>query len=236
MAETTSNSAVQHQQLHEIVAERLRDAILAGKLKPGEFIRQNQIAEEYGVSQIPVREALKDLVAESLLEHIPYRGVRVIKYSIDDLADIFALRSFLEGRAAAAATEHISLEDIEKLTDLTESMKVYFTANNLTAYREVNQQFHEIIYLSSQRVYLIQNLDKLWSSFPTMIQGNFPQSGDQLYEDLDRRDYHDHLKIIKSLMERNSGAAERAMKTHIDHAGQDLINILTSKQAKEVKE
>lgn len=226
--------AVQHQQLHEIVAERLREAILTGELKPGEFIRQNHIAEEYGVSQIPVREALKDLVAESLLEHIPYRGVRVVKYSIDDLEDIFALRSFLEGRAAASTAENISEETLDRLIKLTEEMKSNFTAKNLTAYRELNKQFHERIYLSSQRVYLIQNLDKLWSSFPTLIQGNFPQSGNSLYRDLDRRDYQDHLDIIKAFKNRDPIAVEKAIKKHIDYAGKDLVKNLRSVAAKEV--
>ena len=119
---------------------------------------------------------------------------------------------------------------------LTEAMKALFAAKNLTAYREVNQQFHELIYLSSQRVYLIQNLDKLWSSFPTLIQGNFPQSGNQLYQDLDRRDYEEHHEIIKSLKNRDPEAAEAAIKKHIDHAGKDLIKNLISAKAKEVKE
>ncbi len=234
MSVASQNETVQHQQLHEIVAERLREAILTGELKPGEFIRQNHIAEEYGVSQIPVREALKDLVAESLLEHIPYRGVRVVKYSIDDLEDIFALRSFLEGRATASAAENISEETLSLLTALTEEMKSNFTTKNLVAYRELNKQFHEQIYLSSRRVYLIQNLDKLWSAFPTLIQGNFPQSGDRLYRDLDRRDYQDHLDIIKALQKGDPVAAEKAIKKHIDYAGQDLIINIRSVTAKEV--
>jgi len=219
---------IQRQQLHEIVAERLREAILTGKLKPGEFIRQDHIAKEYGVSPVTVREALKDLVSESLVEHIPYRGVQVVKYSVDDVADIFALRSFLEGRAAAATAESVSLETIEKLTDLAEQMKVLFTTNNMSLYREVNQQFHELIYLSSKRVYLIQNLDKIWSFSPTMIQGNFPQSQVQLFQDLDRRDYLEHLEIIKALADHDSVAAEACMKKHINQAGQDLLRNLTS--------
>jgi DNA-binding GntR family transcriptional regulator len=222
------NELIQHQQLNEIVAERLREAILTGKLKPGEFIRQNHIAKEYGVSPIPVREALMDLVSESLVEHIPYRGVRVIKYTVNDVADIFALRSFLEGRAAAATAESVSVETIEKLTELAEQMKVLFTANNMSLYREVNQQFHKLIYLSSKRVYLIQNLDKIWLSSPTMIQGNFPQSQVQLYQDLDRRDYLEHLEIIKALANHDSVAAEAVMKKHIYQAGQDLLSNLTS--------
>lgn len=214
---------IHYQQLHEIVAERLRAAILNGELKPGEFIRQQRIAEEFGVSQIPVREALKDLASESLVEHIPYRGVRVVEYTLEDLRDLFDLRSYLEGRAAAAAAERISTEELDRLGDLIEEMNLALTSDQIAVYRDLNQKFHEIIYLSSQRKYLIQNLDKMWLSFPIMIVGSFPQSGDKLYQGRDLRDHQEHQQILKALRNRDAENAEQLIKDHIGFAGNELI-------------
>ncbi|HAE59780.1 MAG TPA: GntR family transcriptional regulator, partial [Anaerolineae bacterium] len=91
-----------HRQLRNVVADRLRSAILEGFYKPGEWLRQEKLAQELGVSQMPVREALKELATEGLIEHVPYRGVRVIAFSPDDVGDLYAHRAFLEGRAARA--------------------------------------------------------------------------------------------------------------------------------------
>jgi DNA-binding GntR family transcriptional regulator len=77
-----------HKQLHDVVAERIRTAILEGELRPGEWLRQERLAQEYGVSQMPVREALKKLAVDGLVEHVPYRGVRVIEFSPEDVSDL----------------------------------------------------------------------------------------------------------------------------------------------------
>ena len=77
------NGTLSHRQLRHAVYEYLRTAISDGTLKSGEWLRQKRIAEELGVSQMPVREALKELVSDGLVEHIPYRGVRVIEFSLN---------------------------------------------------------------------------------------------------------------------------------------------------------
>ena len=101
-----------HKQLHHAVADQLCAAIQTGNLKPGEWLRQERLAQELGVSQMPVREALKELIAEGLVEHLPYRGVRVVEFSPDDVGEVYAHRSFLEGRAAFIAAKGITPEEI----------------------------------------------------------------------------------------------------------------------------
>ncbi len=90
-----------HKQLRNVVAEQMRAAILNGHYKPGEWLRQERLAQDLGVSQMPVREALKELAAEGLIEHVPYRGARVIVFSINDILDLYSHRAFLESRAAS---------------------------------------------------------------------------------------------------------------------------------------
>ena len=97
-----------HKQLPQWVAERIRGEILDGRLKPGEWLRQERLAQEHGVSQMPVREALKRLASEGLVEHVPYRGVRVVEFSVADIEDLYACRAFIEGMAARFAARTIS--------------------------------------------------------------------------------------------------------------------------------
>ena len=84
-----------HRQLRKLVADQIRAAIVDGRFKPGEWLRQERVAQELGVSQMPVREALKELAAEGLIEHVPYRGVRVVALSVEDIEDLYEHRAFL---------------------------------------------------------------------------------------------------------------------------------------------
>src|SRR5512142_89871 len=102
-----------HSQLQYLVAERLRVAILEGQFKPGEWLRQERLAQELGVSQMPIREALKALAAEGLVEHVPYRGVRVVEFVEEDIEDLYAHRCFLESRAARSAAKNITRAELD---------------------------------------------------------------------------------------------------------------------------
>ena len=167
------NTEYPHRQLHEKVSARLRQAILDGEFKPGEWIRQKNVADELGVSQIPVREALKELVAEGYVEHIPYRGVRVVKYTVEDVADIYAQRACLESRAAREAARKITPEELLELDEMLTFMEEHEAPEHIKVYREYNRTFHETIYRLSQREYLVRTLDQMWNTFPTMLINNF---------------------------------------------------------------
>lgn len=216
------DDVVIHKQLHERVSELLRAQILSGELKPGDFIRQQHIAEQFGVSQMPVREALKELAAEGLVEHIPYRGVRVVEFSLEDIEDIFALRTFLEARIARTATALITEEELEILSDIIVQMETALATDQLTAYRNLNRQFHQIIYRASKSHYLIQTLDKLWATYPTILHGNFPQTLSNPVPELNAMDAEEHRAIVLALKERDAETVEQAMIEHIGNAGREL--------------
>jgi DNA-binding GntR family transcriptional regulator len=226
---------IDRRQLHKKVLEHLREAILNGEFCPGEFIRLQQIAEQLGVSQMPVREALKELEAEALVEQIPYRGVRVVQYRLEDLADLFALRSFLEGRTTCTAASVISDGELEHLFNLVDEMKSAVATEQVAEYRELNHQFHQTVYRASKSIYLIQALDKLWSTYPTMLHGNFPHSAPDTISDRDKRDVNEHRAIVIALQKRETKTAERLMFEHIQKAGEELIATLEEYKSKEAK-
>jgi len=220
-------SASSHRQLRNIVAEQIRAAILEGRYKPGQWLRQEQIAQELKVSQMPVREALKQLSAEGLVEHVPYRGARVMDFSPADLEDLYALRAFLEGRAASFAAQQITPEEIAELKQVHAEIQKHSAPEEVARYRELNRQFHELIFKASRRPYLIRTLSQLWDAFPTMRIGNYSRTASQPLAGRDEVDTLEHAAILSALEQGDAQAAETAMHVHIESVLRELLGMIT---------
>lgn len=201
----------------------MRAAILDGHYKPGEWLRQERLAHDFGVSQMPVREALKELAAEGLIEHVPYRGARVIVFSINDILDLYCHRAFLESRAASIAAEVVTPEEISALEDLQSEMEGYVAPEAVIKYRELNRKFHQSIYQASRREYLIRTLNQMWAAFPTMLIANFAATAVQPLPERDAVDVAEHRAIISALEAHDPAAAEQAMKKHILVTADQLV-------------
>lgn len=219
-----------HKQLPQRVAERLRKAILEGQLRPGEWLRQERIAGEFGVSQMPVREALKQLAAEGLVEHVPYRGVRVVQFSALDVEDLYACRAFVEGMAARHAATSITPDELAELEQLHARMSALVDNTTVGEYRELNRRFHEVIYAASRRSYLVRTLAQLWSAFPTMLWSNFAATAAASPPDRVAPDTQEHAEIIAALRAGDGAAAEEAVKRHIQEAGRQLLAALRGRE------
>jgi DNA-binding GntR family transcriptional regulator len=215
-----------HKQLRGVVADQLRTTILDGVYKPGEWLRQERLAQDLGVSQMPVREALKELAAEGLIEHVPYRGARVIEFSPQDIEDLYAHRAFLEGLAARGAAEKITPREIAELKSLQGEMEANYGTESLSIYRESNRQFHQTIFKASRRTYLIRTLSQMWAAFPTMLIGNFATTAATPLPERDEADKREHRAIITALEKHDLEAAEQAMRAHILTTKQQLVAAL----------
>lgn len=218
-----------HRQLRKLVADQIRAAILDGRFKPGEWLRQEKVAQELGVSQMPVREALKELAAEGLIEHVPYRGVRVLALSIQDIEDLYEHRAFLESRAAELAAEQISDGEITEMKAMLAEMES-LPPEQIAQYRKVNRNFHEKIFHISRREYLIRTLTQMWEAFPTMLIGNFARTAQQPLPQRDAHDQVEHRAIMAALEAHDGERAGNAMKEHILSAAKHLIASLKVNQ------
>lgn len=212
-----------HRQLRNLVADQLRMAILEGRYKPGEWLRQERLAQELNVSQMPVREALKELSAEGLIEHVPYRGARVVAFSAEDVEDIYAHRAFLESRAAAHAARHVTEKELGELELLLSQMDALTEPEQVSQYRDLNRQFHRLIFLASRREYLIRALQQMWAAFPTMLIGNFALTARQPLPLRDPTDSLEHHAILDALRRHDPDEAAKAMETHILSTAQHLL-------------
>jgi DNA-binding GntR family transcriptional regulator len=219
-------SPLLYKQLRHHVTERVRAAILEGQYQPGEWLRQERLAQDLGVSQMPVREALKELAAEGLVEHVPYKGVRVVAFSLEDVIDLYAHRAFLEGMAARAAARWISPASLAELREIQKEMKQHLDPADLLQYRELNRRFHRTIYSASRRPYLVRTLNQMWEAFPTMLFGNFARTAEQPLPEREVTDVTEHEAILAALESGDAEATEHLMKQHIQGAGADLVILL----------
>jgi DNA-binding GntR family transcriptional regulator len=225
-----TNPNVPHRQLKDIAAQALRNMIAQGDLAPGEWLRQERLAEKLNVSYTPIREALKQLEAEGLVEHIPYRGVRVAAFAVEDVLDIYTMRAQLESMAAGAAALHMAPATLDELEMLHQQMVDLPGDGNLQQVRELNRRFHQLIIEASGRTYLIRTLAMIWSWFPAMLWNQFPQTATQASAEREQSDNAEHAAILAALRQGDGAAAEQAMQRHIDNARQSLITFLQAQR------
>jgi len=223
---TNQDNPAAPQLVRDWVEIRLREAIQNGQFQPGEWLRQQRIADQLGVSEMPVREALKKLAAEGVVEYLPYRGMRVRGYSADDVADIYKVRAFMESMAARAAAEHITSEELAELKALATQIEEHQSPESLAEHRELNRRFHEVVFMASRRTYLVHALRQLWRVFPSMLWGSFPATATERFSEQDTYDTLEHRAIIRALEERNAAQAEQVTRQHILDTGNRLLATL----------
>lgn len=131
--------------LYEQVAERLRTRIFAHELAPGAWVDEQAIAAEWGISRTPLREALKVLAAEGLVQLKPRRGCYVAELSEQDLDDIFPVMALLEGRCAQEAALKATAADLARLEAIHADLERHAAANDTDHFFEANQAFHNAL-------------------------------------------------------------------------------------------
>lgn len=215
-----------HRPLADSVAESLRAAVIDGRLKGGQWLRQEALAQELGVSQMPVREALRRLVADGLAERIPYKGVKVVEFTPEDIVDICTNRLVLEGLAVRLATRLITAEELERLRENLREAEAYTTQDQIGRRRRLNAEFHQSICRSSGRRYLVRLTESLWKWFPSVIlyEGMLRQK--ELLPARLERETREHWHILEALERRDAQLAEAETRRHIQNLSQELTEVL----------
>lgn len=188
----------------------IRDQILAGELRGGVRLREDDLATMIGVSRTPIREALRSLVAEGLLRYEPNRGVSVESWTMKDLEEVYELRSLLEPYAAslAAKSGELNLVNLARLADEMDEA-VAQPHPDVDLITEINNEFHDAIAVGSanQRLQMLRN---------SIVQVPTVRRTFALYsiEDLKRSTAH-HREIYEALRSGDSVWAESIMRAHM---------------------
>ena len=204
--------------LEESVFQRLREEILTGKLVRGETLTETSLTARLGASRTPVRAALHRLAEEGLVEVFPNRGAVVLGVTAEDLVDIYKMRMRLEGPASREASEKISEEDKNLLTESVELSEFYIRKKDAERLKELDSEFHDIIYRASGNRLLYRTLSDLHSKIKAYRKLSLTVT-DRL-----ERSVEEHREILSAITSGNADEADRLTYLHIEAA---LANLLT---------
>ena len=148
------------------VADHLRRAILSGDIGPGEWIRQEEVAERLGSSRLPVREALRILEAEGLTEHERHKGARVPSLTMHEVDVVYRMREQLEQLAIAESIPHLDLDDLRALADLQDRIEAIprGASTAVADFLELDREFHLRSYTGCRIDQLTSTVTRLWNS------------------------------------------------------------------------
>lgn len=206
--------------LREMVFESLREAIIHGRLKPGERLMEIQLAEEMGVSRTPVREAIRKLELEGFVVMVPRKGAYVAGISVKDIVDVFEVRAALEGLAAGLAAERITEEEMEELERTLVRINVNSEEDDLNSVVEGDSSFHELIYKASRNQRLVQIITRLKEQIHRFRMTSLSQPGRT------KNALGEHKTIVEAISDRNIELAQALASEHVENAEQSLLNAL----------
>lgn len=202
--------------LYEEVAARLRQKIYDYELPPGEWIDEPALAEELGISRTPLRESLKLLAAEGLVQIDAGRGSRVTRLSLEDLNQLFPVMAMLEGRCAYEAVRRIDDAGVARLERLHESMEAAAAAGDLAEYYRCNYLIHETVQDCAGNPWLIRvthdlhRILKMHRGRQLLTPGRMAQS------------LAEHRELMDCVRRRDAEGAERTMNRHLLSQGKAL--------------
>lgn len=147
---------IRRRALHEEVTERVRDMIIEGELSPGERINENQLISKLGVSRTPLREAMRTLAAENLIDTIPSRGSVVRKLAPKDVYDMLQVLAELEGLAGQLTCRFASQDAVDEILQMHRQMMSCYEARDRLAYYKINQSIHSAVSRASGNAMLAE--------------------------------------------------------------------------------
>lgn len=156
-----AHQPIRRASLHDTVVDRLRDLIVEGDLAPGTRVPERELTLRFGVSRTPLREALKVLASEGLVELLPNRGARVAEITPRDVEDMFEVMGALEGLSGELACQRIGDDEIAAIRALHYEMLAHHARGDLPAYFRVNQAIHEAILAAARNGALTQSYQTL---------------------------------------------------------------------------
>ncbi|NMG55941.1 GntR family transcriptional regulator [Aromatoleum aromaticum] len=205
--------------LYQEVAERLRQRIYSHDLAPGTWVDEQALADDYGISRTPLREALKVLASEGLVTLKPRRGCYVNEISERDLDEIFTVMALLEGQCAHLTARKATDADLERLRKIHEKLEKAAGTGDIDGYFEANQAFHQALQKITDNRWLLQVIEdlrkviKLSRHHSLFSEGRLEQS------------LAEHRGILAALTERDAERAELLMRAHIDSGRAALARI-----------
>jgi len=215
----------------EVAYELVRDQLLRGDLVPGSVIQQAALARDLGISTTPLREALRRLMMEGLVELDAHRDARVTRLTAEEARDLVEIRRSLDPLAAGLAAERRTRDDLALIRSTAEELLPLRTDPGPVALA-THRRFHVAIYTASHNQLLVQTLDGLWDKADRYRR--LALEDGRTEEDLDRT-HTEHLALVDAIAAGNSDTAAAVMLAHVDASlGARAVARLTAAAAQPV--
>lgn len=214
---TADRDAPQGEQAYQ----RLIEAIASGELPPGTRLRETDLSERLGLSRTPVREALRALEADGLVQHQPRQGAMVRQLDHAEVMELYEMRAVLEGTAARLAARMASEIELQALRALNAD----FAAGDARTAAELNRQFHNTLIGASRNRFLLHAVEGLRKTM--LILGPTTMSIESRIQEA----VAEHAEVIGALQERDGPRAEHLMRSHIEAAQLSRLKLRSLEQA-----
>lgn len=211
--------------IQDLVLARLRTDILRGTMPPGSWLRQDHLAKEFGVSRMPVREALLRLQIEGYVTLHRHRGAVVRELSAEEVEEIYLIRSALEGFATRLGVPHLKPHDLKQMARCIEHMERLQDSQDVAAFLRPDRRFHDVIYGAADRKSLRERIDRLWDNSHRYIRVYFLEVPDGR-----RRAIVAHRRIWEACSHGDAEEASRLMQEHLGQAPRAVISSLSRQE------
>jgi DNA-binding GntR family transcriptional regulator len=201
--------------LHLKVCNVIREAIINGDFKPGERLKQSELADSLGVSRMPVREAFRKLESEGLILLEPHKGAIVKSIHAADIEEIYTLRAELEKMAVYQSVDRLSEVEVNQLADLVDKMESVVDVDDFVQY---NIDFHKLLVKHCKWERLNTFIGSLWNGLP--------QQTPHLLEGQTERSNKEHRSILNAILIKDKETAADLVSQHIFRTGEMLVNSL----------
>lgn len=218
-----------HQTLREKILETIRESILKGQLKPGEKVAEPELAERFGISRTPIREAFRQLESEGYLTVIPRKGAVVTALSERAVEEFYAIKSILEGYAAQMATENLTDKDIEKLEAINRKLQNLADEGDVKTFFKVHNEFHEVFIQAAGNEKLQELINQLMLKFNRFRLASLALPGRMEIS------VKEHEKIIKAFKRKDGSQADGLVRKTASFGGQVLIQSLARSEGRKAE-
>jgi DNA-binding GntR family transcriptional regulator len=215
----------ENKSLTSLIFDKIREDILNGRYSSGDKLVEIKLADELGVSRTPVREALKQLELDGLVDNIPNRGVVVKGITREDIDDILTIRLCIEGLVGQWAATRITDEEVKELDEIYDLMEFYTVKEDVDKLFELNTKFHETLYKATKSRYL-EGVLKDFQLFIKSARNNSLKSAGRPNLALD-----EHKAILDAMKKHDEIEARRALINHITQSNSNikrLMNLTTT--------
>ncbi len=207
-----------HLTLREKILESIRDAIISGTITPGSRVSEPELADRFGISRTPIREAFRQLESEGYLKVIPRKGAVVSAFTQKDVEEFYAIKSILEGYAARLACKRLTQKEIDRLQAINARLAELCEHSDVKQFFKVHNDFHDLFIKAADNEKLREMINLLVTRFQRLRLMSLSQPG--------RMDIsvQEHDKIIKAFRERDCEAAELLVRKNAEYGGRVLLD------------